>query len=947
LEASNHIQVDPAFAVSLGNVVSLSDCFLTPKEIADNKEATALVQAWKATQAAELGVDPSQVEVKGISFENDNVPGCSDPAVEAMVNDISGAKNMPTLRIRMDNHMYHTSLSANEGIRSKGRDCHLTPEEIGSDAAATALATFYTRAVCKQLKVLNPSQTECEVGSGITVTGIDLADCGQKGVTEACYPTSDDAPGTVVTACATAMDETVYPVKGTCWRSKAQTQTDMLPDMRPGAVLYKGDRVHTVYDPNVTVVTDQSYHDPNKVFPNVVLDTIRDERQCEFTGNRYRIESSPGANDDKCTDIHGDFVHFKKHGANTSVPIQVSQAPTSLPVQHRLRWAENMCRKTGNVWDAGVDTAARRYRCEEVYTATDQFNPFGYNGTCTYQATVVEADTYNTAPEVTIRVSELFANGLGSASAYANCFIEPSELSPAGAAFMHEVITQQAALLDVQEACHATPMWGHCNTGDTFIAGQDAWCADPSGLNTSAFNDIACTKNGLTFTAAGAAGNANATCVNVTTGQTGSTSSLEACENTGNTWHPRRLPRCVNTIAGFDIIQWGGRWGDMTLENCEHGDHTSQEKCERTGFTFIPHSPPDDVYPNGQPARCVETETTNLGPGYIGWVVPDDGLAGCELTGHNFTAASVPYTPVNLTNWCGNFTGGKSGCLSNTRNGQPYSGEFAAEYAAAVNITQCTYIAPFTFPATQLDLLGISMDQDTEAGCQTDAGVGGGVELSLGAGLVGALTNDLNLGSTSTVSASDIDLDGDSALASLANNFLNAICVSMGFTPGSADCNGVQLDGITFSFCSAQGVTDATADQVTACAAYAGSDRTACLGVNPACRFLLDPECQQGGAGPPSTVCAAGDATCANLCRDECFPGQASASDATTTTTFVSTCSSSFGYGGGSSGRRRRLAAGQGQHVPFDDLYGPVVKPTWKFKNGDRLVKVLLKADEH
>jgi hypothetical protein len=941
LQASNHINVDPAFAVSLGDVESLSDCYLTPAEIAKDAEATALVQAWKAAQAADLGVDPSQVEVKGISFENDNVPGCSDDAVQSMVAQASGAASMPTLRIRMDNHMYHTSLGTNEGIRAAGRDCHLSPAEIGTDPAATRLATFYTRAVCRQLQILNPSGTACDVGTGITVTGIDLGNCGAQGVTEACYPTDDDAGSTVVTACSAAMDEAVYPVTGSCWRSKAAAQTDMLPDMRHGKVLYKGDRVHQAYDPNVTVISDQVYHDPNKLFPNAVLDTIRDERMCEMTGNRY-IPATSGYNNDTCLDTFGHVVNIIRHGENGSVPLKMSNAPVSLPVEFRLGWAENLCRKTGNVWEAGVDSEARRYRCEEVYTATDQFNPFGYNGTCTYQAAVVESDTYNTAPEVSIRVSELFANGLGSATAYTNCFIEPEELSPAGSTFMTEVVNQQAKLLDVEEACHATVLWGHCTTGDIFIPGDDAVCRDPTNTNVTAFDEIACTKNGFTFTAAGAAGNANATCMNATTGATRNAASLEACENTGNTWTPRILPRCVSSVTNLDIVQWGGRWGDMTFENCEHGDHTSQEACERTGFTFVPRTPPDGTHPDGIPARCVETSTTTLGPGYIGWVVPDDAQAECELTGHNFTASAVPETPANLTAWCGSFTGGEVSCLNNTRNGSIYSGQYAAEYAAANISNQCTHIRPFKFPPGELTLLGISMDDDTEAGCQTDEGIGGGVELSLGSDMVGALTSGIDLSSGSTVNADDIDLDGDSALATLANNFLNAICVSMGFTPGSPDCDGVQLDGITFSFCSAQGVLDATPDQTAQCAAYSQADRDGCLGINAACRFLLDPEC---GPGPPTTACDAGDATCASLCRDECYPGQSGASDATSTTTFVSTCSSSFGYGG-SVGRRRRLASGQGDHVPFDDLFGPVLKPTWRFKNGDRLVKVLLKRND-
>lgn len=76
--AASEIQVatDTNFVLALGSGNFLDDCYISPEEIASDPEAQAFADAFIATQAAALGVDPNDIDVSGISTDGDNLPGC-------------------------------------------------------------------------------------------------------------------------------------------------------------------------------------------------------------------------------------------------------------------------------------------------------------------------------------------------------------------------------------------------------------------------------------------------------------------------------------------------------------------------------------------------------------------------------------------------------------------------------------------------------------------------------------------------------------------------------------------------------------------------------------------------------------------------------------------------------------------------------------------------------
>jgi len=705
-----------------------------------------------------------------------------------------------------------------------------------------------------------------------------------------------------------------------------------------------------------------------------------------------------------CTDINGIIVNVtmsadddhdpQRFSSGEKVPINVHNCPTGMSEGLCPSWAQEMCESTGNHYSPEKDTTLSRFYCERVYAGgydnenyNDPANPAGQNGTCTYTMAVTESDTFVTAPEISIQVTELFANGLASAVDYSDCFISPEELSPAGSAFLGEVIGHQERLLDTPEMCIAVQQMGTCITFHTYTEGTPATCITDSGepLPEWDSSEAGCVQTGFTYLpevnqpgadwvapqclhsdGSGTTPDADVFDVDETCTPTScpcslstGTCSLEACTLNNNIYSEEILHTCLD-IDGNNVVQWGGRWGEETEQECEHGDPTSATTCEKTGFQFVPAVAPDDLYPHGQPARCLETETSALQPGYSGWVVGDDDEAECTLTGHQYSPPAVLDFPANLTTYCAEYTEGDAeSCITGARTSSSvaaddgsYIGEGHEDYA--VNET-CSFVPATTFPEGALSLLGISMDSDTEVGCQSGQGLGGGVEIALGGDLVNALTGGVDLTESSTVDADDINLDDpNDPLAQLANNFLAAICESMGFTPGTEECDSVQLDGISFAFCSGAQVQggDQLGDGGNAdeCAAVEGNDRAACLNTNEQCRFALDPECGPGspelgseefGLYNGEPVCD--DASCSDpaaLCRGECY----ASSNGAMLSEYNPTCSASLGAWAGTDGGRRRV---QGHTVAFDDLLGHVkVKPTWKFKNGDRFVKVQLARND-
>eukprot|EP01043_Picozoa_sp_COSAG02_P024997 COSAG02_NODE_1387_length_12938_cov_24.292235_7_plen_377_part_00 len=173
--SSLNVIVDNGYADALGDPDALADCYLTPEEIATDPEAAALAASFIAETAASLGVDPSSIDVTGISLDNDQVPGCA-PGFER------GESRDPDVRgitIAMDD-----GFTGHLGNAMARADCMLTPTEIASDPQLARIARGFSGAACSIVglmgtDLLSDTPRDCSASTGITVTGIQLVGCGQ------------------------------------------------------------------------------------------------------------------------------------------------------------------------------------------------------------------------------------------------------------------------------------------------------------------------------------------------------------------------------------------------------------------------------------------------------------------------------------------------------------------------------------------------------------------------------------------------------------------------------------------------------------------------------------------------------------------------------------------------------------------------------------------------
>ena len=157
------LTVDPAYTAALGSENALADCWLTPEEIATDPEAAALAAGFIAETAAQLGVDPADVDVTGISLDNDNIPGCA-PGYE-----LGGDPHLRAITVSLDDAF--TGQLGNDMARV---DCMLTPVEIASDPNLARIARGFTGAACSMMNMGGPNDASCDV----TVTQIKLVGCG-------------------------------------------------------------------------------------------------------------------------------------------------------------------------------------------------------------------------------------------------------------------------------------------------------------------------------------------------------------------------------------------------------------------------------------------------------------------------------------------------------------------------------------------------------------------------------------------------------------------------------------------------------------------------------------------------------------------------------------------------------------------------------------------------
>lgn len=153
------IIVDPEYAASLGSDAAFADCYLSPAEIASDPEAAAFAANFIAATAAQLGVDPSMIQIAGISTDNDNIPGCGVGAPGTVTSGHT---------INVD-----SSYAATLGSDSAFADCFLDPDEIASDPEAAAFAASYIATVAAQLGV-DPSMIQI---NGISTDGDNTPGC--------------------------------------------------------------------------------------------------------------------------------------------------------------------------------------------------------------------------------------------------------------------------------------------------------------------------------------------------------------------------------------------------------------------------------------------------------------------------------------------------------------------------------------------------------------------------------------------------------------------------------------------------------------------------------------------------------------------------------------------------------------------------------------------------
>jgi len=151
------ISVTPEFAASL-HPTAFDDCFLTPEEMTTSPAAMAFAQAFRETQAATLGVDPSTIQLSGISTGDNTGPGCTGANPAAQAN----------MAIAVD-PVFAASLYSG----TAAADCYLSAAEIASDPQAQQLIQAFINAQATAIGV-DPGTVQV---SGISLDGDNTPGC--------------------------------------------------------------------------------------------------------------------------------------------------------------------------------------------------------------------------------------------------------------------------------------------------------------------------------------------------------------------------------------------------------------------------------------------------------------------------------------------------------------------------------------------------------------------------------------------------------------------------------------------------------------------------------------------------------------------------------------------------------------------------------------------------
>lgn len=158
------VHVDPAVSSNFGTASAWADCYLDEAEIAANAAAQAWVAAFRVHRAEQLGVNPLDVPVIGMSLDSDNNPGCApgfsgrrmltESMKEGLLKGHTFSGNLVTVAS-------HRMLSVDVSPVVVGKiaeripafeDGRLTESEMAADDAASALSKDIRRRLCETLQ---------------------------------------------------------------------------------------------------------------------------------------------------------------------------------------------------------------------------------------------------------------------------------------------------------------------------------------------------------------------------------------------------------------------------------------------------------------------------------------------------------------------------------------------------------------------------------------------------------------------------------------------------------------------------------------------------------------------------------------------------------------------------------------------------------------------------
>jgi hypothetical protein len=157
------IHVDPAVSSNFGDASAWADCYLDESEIAASPAAEAWVSAFRVHRAEQLGIDPLDVPVLGMSIDSDSEPGCAAGfSGRRMLSDSmqNGLLKGHMFSGKMVTVASHRALSIDVspvvvGTIAAGipafADGRLTESELAGDDAASALSKNIRRRLCESL----------------------------------------------------------------------------------------------------------------------------------------------------------------------------------------------------------------------------------------------------------------------------------------------------------------------------------------------------------------------------------------------------------------------------------------------------------------------------------------------------------------------------------------------------------------------------------------------------------------------------------------------------------------------------------------------------------------------------------------------------------------------------------------------------------------------------